>query len=56
MAISVTPKYDGEPFEKMLKRFKNKVRSEDLMNEIKKFEYYEKPSSKKHRKAKEPKR
>jgi len=47
MAIVVLPNYKDEPFDKMFRRFKNKVRQADLMEDIKKFEHYEKPSIRK---------
>jgi ribosomal protein S21 len=48
--IEVIKNYSDEPFDKMLRRFKNKVRSSDLLNDLKKFESYEKPSEIKRRK------
>ncbi len=42
---------DGEPFEKALKRFKKLCEKEGILTEIKRREYYEKPSEKRKRKA-----
>lgn len=38
---------EGEPLEKVLKRFKAKVDQEQILTELKKREYYEPPSEKK---------
>jgi small subunit ribosomal protein S21 len=49
------PKYElrkGEDIEKALRRFKMQIRREGLMDEIKKREFYEKPSQRR-RKEKE---
>ncbi len=35
---------DGEPIEKVLKRFKRLVDQEQILTEVKRREYYEKPS------------
>ncbi|MBU0501830.1 MAG: 30S ribosomal protein S21 [bacterium] len=46
------PKYElrkGEELEKALRRFKTKVRREGLIDEIKKREFYEKPSQRKRK-------
>ncbi len=46
---------DGEPLDRALRRFKQKIREEGIINEIKKREFYEKPCQqrrKKHEKAK----
>lgn len=42
---------DGESFEGALKRFKKIVEKSGLMTELRKREYYEKPSQKRKRKA-----
>jgi small subunit ribosomal protein S21 len=46
--LSVT---DGEHFEKALRRFKKKVDNAGLIQEVRKREYYEKPTSERKRKA-----
>jgi small subunit ribosomal protein S21 len=42
---------EDEPFENALKRFKRKCQKAGIISEIKKRQYYEKPSVKKKRKA-----
>ena len=39
----------GEDFEKALRKFKMKIRQEGLMDEIKKREFYEKPSQRRRK-------
>lgn len=39
-----------EPIDRALKKFKSKIRREGLIDEMKKREFYEKPSQKKRRK------
>jgi small subunit ribosomal protein S21 len=51
VGIIIEPKYTSEPFEKLLRRFKNAVKSENIIEDIKKNEYYEKPSIKKRKKS-----
>ncbi len=41
---------DGEPFEILLKKFKKKCEKAAILSEIKKHQYYEKPSDEKKRK------
>ncbi|MEN3033557.1 MAG: 30S ribosomal protein S21 [Aquificaceae bacterium] len=41
---------EGEPFEKALKRFKRVVEKEGIIAEVKRRQFYEKPSEKKKRK------
>ena len=41
---------DGENFEKALKRFKKLCEKEGILTEMKRREYYEKPSQKRKRK------
>ncbi len=41
---------DGESFEKALKRFKKLCEKEGILTEMKRREYYEKPSQKRKRK------
>lgn len=38
---------EGEPIEKVLKRFKAKVEQEQILTELKRREYYEPPSERK---------
>ncbi|HPC48265.1 MAG TPA: 30S ribosomal protein S21 [Deltaproteobacteria bacterium] len=42
---------DTEPFESVLKRFKKQVEKAGVLSEVRKREFYEKPSVKKKRKA-----
>jgi small subunit ribosomal protein S21 len=42
---------DNEPFESAVKRFKKQVEKAGVLSEVRKREYYEKPSVKKKRKA-----
>ncbi len=42
---------DGESFEGALKRFKKIIEKSGLMTELRKREFYEKPSQKRKRKA-----
>ena len=42
---------ENEPFENALRRFKRKCQKAGIISEIKKRQYYEKPSVKKKRKA-----
>jgi len=41
---------DSESFESVLKRFNKKVQQEGVLSEIRRHEYYEKPSVKRKRK------
>lgn len=41
---------DGEPFEKALKRFKKKVEAAGILKEVRKREFYMKPSIRKKEK------
>lgn len=42
MAVVIV--HEGEPLEKVLKRFKRLVDQEQILTEVKRREYYEKPS------------
>jgi small subunit ribosomal protein S21 len=42
---------DGEPFDKMLRRFKRKVEESNLMDVLRSKEFYEKPTTERKRKA-----
>jgi small subunit ribosomal protein S21 len=46
----------GEDLERVLRRFKTKLRYEGVLDEIKKREFYEKPSQKRRKEAEEAKR
>ena len=47
----------NEPFEKLVRRFKRAVEKDDILNELRKREYYEKPTvSRKRAKAAAKKR
>ena len=43
--MKVDKKYGGEPFEAMFRRFKKGCEKSNILLEVKKREYYEKPSS-----------
>lgn len=40
---------DNEPIDKMLRRFKKRCERENLTKDMKKMEYYEKPSERRRR-------
>jgi len=42
--LAVVIVHEGEPLEKVLKRFKRLVDQEQILTEVKRREYYEKPS------------
>lgn len=42
---------EGEPFEIALKRFKRECRKSGILSEVKRREYYEKPSVKRKKKT-----
>lgn len=44
--------YENEPFEKAFKRFKRIVEKEGILTEVKRRQFYEKPSEKKKKKGK----
>ena len=54
--VTVGPRFKGEPFDKMLRRFRNKVERAGIIADVKKHEYFESPSSVKNRKNQELKR
>jgi len=41
---------DGESFESLVKRFRKVVSRDGLLQDVKKFQYYEKPSERKKKK------
>lgn len=47
--MAETEKKPNEPFDKMLRRFKKKVKDEGILLEARKKEFYEKPSEIKSR-------
>ncbi len=47
---------DGEDFERLLKRFKKEVEKAGILSELKKREFYEKPSEKRKRRLKAARR
>lgn len=55
MAVNVStyPKFKNEPFEKMFRRFRNQVERAGILKDLKKKEFYEKPSVGRHRKDQE---
>ncbi len=47
---------EGEDFERLLKRFKKEVEKAGVLSELKKREFYEKPSERKKKKLKAARR
>ena len=45
--VEVTKKHSKETFESLMRRFKKKVKISGILNDIKKNEYYVKPSMRK---------
>ena len=54
--VIVTPRFKGEPFDKMLRRFKNQCERANIVKDYKKKEFFDKPSAIKNRKNQELKR
>ena len=50
--VTVRPKYVGESIESMMRRFKKKIEKADLMQDMRKHDYYVKPSVKRKLKSK----
>ncbi len=50
MVLAIVVVNENEPFEKALKRFKRIVEKEGILTEVKRRQFYEKPSEKKKRK------
>ena len=46
----VSPKYKQEPFDKMLRRFKNQCERAGIVKTVREKEYYEKPNVKRNQK------
>lgn len=44
---------ENEPFEKVLKKFKRVVEKEGILTEVKRRQFYEKPSEKRKRKERQ---
>jgi small subunit ribosomal protein S21 len=44
----VTPKYNQESFDKMLRRFKNQCERVGIVKRVRELEYYEKPNVKRN--------
>lgn len=42
---------DGEPFEKLIRRFKKKIDDNGLLEDLRKKEFYEKPTTTRKRKV-----
>ena len=49
----VTPKFKQEPFDRMLRRFRNQCERAGIVKRVREKEYYVKPNEKKHRKNQE---
>jgi small subunit ribosomal protein S21 len=54
--VTVTPRFKNEPFDKMLRRFRNKVERAGIIKDVKKHEFFTPPSETKNRKNQELKR
>jgi len=54
--VEVSPKYDDEPLERMIKRFTKKMKKHKILEKVRKRRYYEKPSAKRQRLAQERKK
>ena len=52
----VSPKYKQEPFDKMLRRFKNQCQRAGIVKTVREKEYYEKPNVKRNQKKQALKR
>ena len=48
--MAIVEVMENEPFEKVLKRFKRLVEKEGILTEVKRRQFYEKPSEKRKRK------
>ncbi|MCS7262064.1 MAG: 30S ribosomal protein S21 [Aquificaceae bacterium] len=51
--MAIVQVFDNEPFEKAFKRFKRIVEREGILTEVKRRQFYEKPSEKKKRKERQ---
>ncbi|MGE4169420.1 MAG: 30S ribosomal protein S21 [Candidatus Margulisiibacteriota bacterium] len=54
--MAVQEKKPGESIDSVLRKFKRKIKNEGILQELRKREFYEKPSDLKKRKAKAAKR
>jgi len=54
--MAVQEKKPGESIDSVLRKFKRKIKNEGILQELRKREFYEKPSEEKKRKAKAAKR
>jgi len=54
--VVVKPKYDGEPIERVIRRFNKKVKKEKIIENFRENRYYEKPSERKKREARRKKK
>ncbi|MEJ7555280.1 MAG: 30S ribosomal protein S21 [Aquificaceae bacterium] len=51
--MAIVEVMENEPFEKVLKRFKRLVEKEGILTEVKRRQFYEKPSEKRKRKERQ---
>ncbi len=51
--MAIVQVMENEPFEKAFKRFKRIVEKEGILTEVKRRQFYEKPSEKKKRKERQ---
>ena len=51
--MAIVEVMENEPFEKVLKRFKRLVEKEGILTEVKRRQFYEKPSEKRQRKERQ---
>lgn len=51
--MAIVEVLENEPFEKAFKRFKRIVEKEGILTEVKRRQFYEKPSEKKKRKERQ---
>jgi len=54
--VVVKSKYNGEPIERMIRRFNKKVKKEKIIEDFRENRYYEKPSERKKREARRRKK
>jgi len=54
--VVVKSKYNGEPIERMIRRFNKKVKKEKIIEDFRENRYYEKPSERKKREARRKKK
>ncbi len=54
--MTIVRAQDGEPVEVLIRKFNKKVQSDGVLNELKKREFYEKPSIVRKREEKERRR